>query len=159
MNMNFGADKTPIEVLKAGAFGKTSFRDIYYGVNSKWHRKSWKEFDDLGDIYYCTNYYVSVNKYGVKCGTSSRFWENKGWINPIDPYCWFQWNFRYWLGTRSSDDVRQINRWIATLSRFKGKLIKMIKNVNGRFDDSFISLKIRKIGLHWSYELVESDLF
>ena len=86
MNMNFGANKTPIEVLKAGAFGKTSFRDIYYGVNSKWHRKSWKEFDDLGDIYYCTNYYVSVNKCGVKCGTSSRFWENKGWINPIDPY-------------------------------------------------------------------------
>ena len=35
----------------------------------------------------------------------------------------------------------------------------MIKNVNGRFDDYSISLKIRKIGLHWGYELVESDLF
>ena len=64
--------------------------DIYSGVNGKWYRKSRKEFDVLKNTnqkFYCSNYYdVSVNKYGVKCGTSSRFWENKGWINPIDPY-------------------------------------------------------------------------
>ena len=30
---------------------------------------------------YASDYYdVNVNKYGVKCGTSLRFWENKGWI-------------------------------------------------------------------------------
>ena len=28
---------------------------------------------------------MDVNKYGVKCGTSSRFWENKSCINEIDP--------------------------------------------------------------------------
>ena len=33
---------------------------------------------------------MNVNKCGVKCGTSLRFWENKGWINKIDPYGWFQ---------------------------------------------------------------------
>ena len=52
-----------------------------------------EEFVDLVDIdqkYCCSNYYVSVNKCGVKCGTSLRFWENKGWINPIDPYGCFQ---------------------------------------------------------------------
>ena len=47
MNMDFGSNKTPAEVIKEGAFGGTYFRDIYSGVNSKWCRKVWKEFDDL----------------------------------------------------------------------------------------------------------------
>ena len=34
MNMNFGANKTPVEVIKEGAFGGAYFRDIYSGVNS-----------------------------------------------------------------------------------------------------------------------------
>ena len=77
--------------------------------------------------------------------------KNKRWINPIDPYGWFQWYFRCWLGRRSVDDKRQI-------VRFKDKLVKMIRDVNGRFDDYSISPKIRQILLHWGYELVESDL-
>ena len=36
--------------------------------------------------YYSSDYYdLSVNKYSVKYGTSLRFWEDKGWINQIDP--------------------------------------------------------------------------
>ena len=53
---------------------------------------------------------MNVNKYGVKCGTSLGFWENKDWIIKIDPYGWFQWYFRYWLGRTSKYDKRQINR-------------------------------------------------
>ena len=79
--MDFGANKTPVEKIKEGAFGETYFRDIHSGINDKWYGKSWQEFDELKNIdqkYYCSNYYdVSVNKYGVKCGTSLRFWENK----------------------------------------------------------------------------------
>ena len=134
---------TPVEVIREGAFGGTYFRDIYSGVTGKWYKKSWKEFDQLKDIdqkYYCSDYYdVSVNKYGVKCGTSLRFWENKGWINEIDPYGWFQWYFRYWLGRRSKDDKRQINRWKKIVSRFRGKLVKMIKDAGSKFDDYSIS--------------------
>ena len=33
----------------------------------------------------------------------------------------FQWYFGYFLGRRSSDDERQINRWKKIVSRFKGK--------------------------------------
>ena len=101
---------------------------------------------------------VSVNKYGVKCGISLRLWENKRCINPIDPYGCFHRYFRYWPGRRSLDDKRQIDRWKNIVTRFKGKLVKMIKYANSKFDDYSISPKIRQILLHWEYELTESDL-
>ena len=97
--MNFSPNKTPVEVTKEGAFGGTYFRDIYSGINEKWCKNSWKEFVYLKDIdakFYASDYCgVNVNKYGVKCGASIRFWENKGWINKINPDGWFQWYFRY----------------------------------------------------------------
>ena len=97
-----------------------------------------------------------MNKYGVKCETSLRFWENKGWINKIDPYGWFQWHLRYWLGRRSKDDKRQINRWKKIVSVFRGKLVKMIRNADSKYDDQ-LRLKLDKILLHWGYELTEND--
>ena len=45
--MKFGANKTPVEIIKEGACGGTYFRDIYSGITGKWYRKSWKEFDQL----------------------------------------------------------------------------------------------------------------
>ena len=48
------------------------------------------------------------------------------------------------LGRRSLYNERQINRWKGILSGFKGKLVKMIKDVNGRFDDYSISLRLRQ---------------
>ena len=100
---------------------------------------------------------LNVNKYGATCGTSLRFGENKGWINKIDPYGWFQCYFRYWLGRRSKDDKRQINRWKKTVDRFTDKLVKMIRDAGSKFDDYSISPKIRQILLHWGYELIEKD--
>ena len=157
--MNFSPNKTPIEVIREGAFGGTYFRDIYSGINEKWYKNSWKEFNQLKIIdakFYASDYYVvNVNKCGVKTGTSLRFWEDKGWINKIDPYGSFQWHCRYWLGRRSKDDERQINRWKKIVSRFRRKLVKMIKDVVSKFDDYSISPKIRQILLHWGYEFNE----
>ena len=111
--MDFRANKTPVEVSKVEGFGGTYFGDIYSGVNGEWYRKPWEEFDVLKNIdqkCYCSNYYdVSVNKYGVKSGTPLRFWEIKRCIHSIDPYGWFQWYLRYWLGKKSVDDERQIS--------------------------------------------------
>ena len=119
--MNFGANKTPVEVIKEGGFGGTYFKKTYSGVNGEWYRNSQKEFDQLEDIdqeYYCSNYYdVSVNKYGVKCETSLRFQGKNESISSIYPYGWFQWYFRNWLGRRSLDDERKINRWKGIVSR------------------------------------------
>ena len=133
----------------------------------------WKEFDFLKDIdakLYSSNYYdFRVNKYRVRWGTSLRFWENKGWINEQDPYGRFQWYCRYYYGRHSSDasetsrenklseDERQIKRWLSIVNRFKGILVKMIKDKGTKFDDFSVSPKIRQILLHWGYELVESE--
>ena len=88
--MDFNPTKTPMKVIKKGVFGGTYFRDIYSGINGKWHKNSWKEFDQSENIdkkYYCSDYFdVSVNKYSVKCGISLKFWDNKGWINKIYRY-------------------------------------------------------------------------
>ena len=111
-------------------------------------------------MYYSSDYYdVSVNKYGVKCKTSLRFWGSKGWIKEIDPYEWFQWYFRYWLGRKPEDDERQINRWQKIVSRFRGKLVKMIRDADGKFAEYFVSPKTRQVLLHWSYELTKKDFF
>ena len=45
------------------------------------------------------------------------------------------------------------------MSRFKGKLVKMIKDGGIKFDDYSISPKIRQILLHWGYELTGKDFF
>ena len=74
--MDFGANKTPIEVIREDAFGATYIRDIYSCINRTCYKKPWREFDQLKDIdqkYCCSGYYVSINKNGVKCGTSLRF--------------------------------------------------------------------------------------
>ena len=159
--MKLSPNKTPIEIIKEGAFGGTYFRDNYSDINEKWDQNSWKEFIHLKNIdakFYASDYYyVNVNKYSVKCRTSLRFLENKGWINKIDPYGWFQWYFMYWLGRISKDDKRQINKRKKIVSRFIGKLVKMIRNASSKFVDYSISLENRQTLLHWGYELIEKD--
>ena len=71
--MGFGPNISPADVIKKGAFGGTYFRDIYSGVNNRWYKNSWKEFKELEGIekrYYSSDFYdVSLNFYGVECGT------------------------------------------------------------------------------------------
>ena len=40
--MNFSQNKTPIELIREGAFGGTYFRDICSGINEKWYKNSCK---------------------------------------------------------------------------------------------------------------------
>ena len=40
--MDFGTNKTPVEIIKEEAFGGTYFRDIYSAVINKWDKESWK---------------------------------------------------------------------------------------------------------------------
>ena len=64
------------------------------------------------------------------------------------------------LGTGQADqidDKKQINRWKKIVSRFRGKLVEMIKDAGSKFYDYSISPKIRQILLRWGYELTEKD--
>ena len=45
------------------------------------------------------------------------------------------------------------------MSRFRGKLVKMIKDAGSKFDDYSILPQIRQILLHWGYELAEKGFF
>ena len=80
--MNFKPNISPVEVIKKSAFGGTYFRGIYSGVNDKFYKNSRKESKELENIdkkLYASDFYdTSANTYGVKCGRSFRFWENKG---------------------------------------------------------------------------------
>ena len=149
-------------LLKERPFGGTYLRDIYFGVNGKWYRNSWKEFRDLDGIdnlhYICNYDNVKINKYGVKYGTSVRFWKYKGWIIYIDHYGWLQWYFRYWLGRRSYEDEREIVRWKGIVSRVKVTLVKMIKDSDRRYDDYNILPMIWQVLLHWGFQFVRNDL-
>ena len=45
MNVDLVANKTPAEIFKERAFGRTYFRDIYSSINGKWYIKSRKKID------------------------------------------------------------------------------------------------------------------
>ena len=66
------------------------------------------------------------------------------------------------IGTGQVEDkkmTKDINRWKKIVSRFRGKLVKIIRDAGSKFDDYSISAEIRQILLHWGYELTEKDCF
>jgi hypothetical protein len=88
-------------------------------------------------------------------------WENSGWIDKQDPYGWVEWYCNFYAGRRTSDDERQIKRWLSfcgSKGRFKQRLINMIKKQDSTYDDISISPVIRQSMQHWGYQLTEDDL-
>ena len=166
----FKPNLTPKQILHMGSFGGTYYRPIYSSVNKKNYKSntiiknlpdSW--FKNLNIEKYVTStiYDKNINKYKVKCGTSLESWEESGWIHKQDPYGWFQWYCRYYLGRRTDDDERQIKRWLKLTGpngRFRKRLINMIKEKNTTYDDITISPVIRQTLQHWGYKLKKSDI-
>ena len=64
------------------------------------------------------------------------------------------------LGTGQVEDQKMIKDRLTDgkkLSKFRGKLVKMIKDASSKFDDYSILPKIRQILLLWGCELTEKD--
>ena len=162
----FKPNLTPKEVLNLGSFGGTYFRPIKSSVTKLKYDKMWKELpqdwlktkkkvvkkdkkkniiielysdvDDKVELVKSSKYNKSANYYYVKCGSTLEQWEDKGWIVEQDPYGWFQWYCRFYLGRRSEDDERQIKRWrnfTGDKGRFKRMLINKIRKEGKDFDD------------------------
>lgn len=161
----FHPNKTPKEILQAGSFGGTYFRPINSSVTNQKYTDSWKEFptdwfEGLKISMSIANptYDKFMNKYKVKCGASLEEWESSGWIKEQDPYGWFQWYCRFYLGRRTEDDERQIGRWNRFLARFKTNLVNKINKADTKFNNFSISPVIRQSLLHWGYEVTQDDV-
>ena len=170
---DFKPNRTPEEILRAGSFGGTYFRPIISAVTNVTYKSKdvlndtvhpqWISNLDTKTILTSSTYRPSVNKYKVKCGGSLGMWESSGWITNTDPYGWFQWYCRFYQGRRSSDDVRQIQRWCKSAGskgRFKSQLCNKILKAGGvrSIKDVKISPVIRQTLLHWGLEITEHVL-
>ena len=172
---SFRPNLRPDEVLRLGSFGGGYFRTIRSAVTKQTHTRAWEEFPpawfDGIDIRTCIAsdvYNPAVNKYGVRSGKTNGArdafgldaWEQSGWIVEQDPYGWFQWYCRFFLGRRSLDDDRQIGRWEAMCGakgRWKRNLIARCVRDGKAFDDYLCSPVVRQTLQHWAYQLTGAD--
>ena len=165
---DFRPNLSPKEMFALGSFGGTYWRPIYSTVTNKNYKNKhksypsswWKGLPDNWLTRDFEDYDKSINKYGVKVGTTLEYWEEKMWITKYHPYGWVQWYCDFYSGKRSPDDERQIDRWKKTAgpnSRFRRALINMILKKNSSYDDFTISPKIRQTLQHWGYVLTKKD--
>jgi hypothetical protein len=83
------------------------------------------------------------------------------WISDADPYGWFQWYCRFYQGRQSSDDMRQISRWVGvagTKGRFRSQLCNKLLASGRQADDATISPVIRQTLWHWGLEMTDNIL-
>lgn len=165
----FRPNLSPKQVLQAGSFGGTYFRPIKSAVCPEEtfgkevyeeFPKDWFEGLDVETQVCSLKYRKEVNKYGVKAGASLEEWEKSGWIKPQDPYGYFQWYCRFFLGRRTEDDERQIARYLncaGEKGRWRTRLCKLVFMQRTAFDDEKVSPVIRQTLLHWGYELTQAD--
>lgn len=164
---DFKPNLTPMEVMQLGSFGGTYFRPIYSSVTGEKYSRVHEEFPEewfkgliIKKHVVSPVYDNNVNKYRVKCGGSLEMWEESGWINKQDPYGWFQWYCRFYMGRRSKDDSRQIDRWArcaGVKGRWRNNLISKCVRSGKKFDNFAVSPVVRQTLQHWGYVLTERD--
>lgn len=92
----FKPNLSPREMFKLGSFGGTYWRPIKSKVvkkdlknlHKKYPKSWWKGIPENHLTLPFDKYDKTINKYGVKVGTTLGFWEGKGWIKKHHPYGW-----------------------------------------------------------------------
>lgn len=163
----FRPNLTPAEVIKRGSFGGGYFRSIRSSVTGLTYKEAWKEFpaewfDGISISQLVSNpvYKKGTNKYNVKCGQNLDQWEEQGWMQEVDPYGWFQWYCRFYLGRRSHDDERQIGRGLRCMGptgRWRTRLANLVNSKKAKYSAASVSPVIRQTLQHWGYRLTRAD--
>lgn len=106
---------TPQEMLELGVFEGKYLNAIKDQFPKAWFKNA--KLSDMPDF--------SLNYYGVKSRKPLSYWKEQGWINEkYDPLGWFQWYCNYYIGRRTPDDQRQINRWRSFIARHRAQVAK-----------------------------------
>jgi len=163
----FNPNLTPKEIIQLGCYGGGYFRPIYSAVTGlKYDRmwdelpQNWLEGKHHRELVSSTKYLPELNRHNCTVGGSLSAWEHRGWMRAQDPYGWFQWYCRYYLGRRSPDDARQIRRWdnfCGSNGRWKYRVVREVERHRAKWDDETCVPQIRQILIHWAYKLTEED--
>lgn len=142
MGKNFHEDfkpqLSPKELLALGVFGGKYMTDCKEEFPEDWFKDAKLSPKEKN---------IDLNYYKVDASMPLSHWEDKGWINPIDPRGWFQWYCRYYYGRRvEEEDLRQIKRW-TSIKRHVGAIEK-----NCIKGDLECRKKQRQALLHWAYD-------
>ena len=159
----FQPNLSPSDMFKAGIFGGGYFRDIFSSVTKKSYDgyKRACRYKCLSKVpkellAQTTDKDVTKNKYKCKVGMSLQYWEEHNWIHPSRPYGWVEWYCGFYDGIRTSDDQRQIKRWLGIAGpkgRFKNRLINELAKRRKPKGDYTVLPKIRQILLTWGFQI------
>jgi len=133
----FRPELTPKEMLELGVFGGKYMTDCRAEFPEDWFTNA-KLATGRRD--------PALNLFGVNASKPLSYWRAKRWIHPQDPRGWFQWYCRYYMGRRTEDDERQIQRWLA-MRRHLAQLRKHCMP-----GDLGCRRRQRQALLHWAYD-------
>ena len=84
------------------------------------------------------------------------YWKDMGWMHQDDPYGWFEWYCKYFMGRRHSDDDRQIRRW-QDFCGVNGRWRKRIYSRRYETGDWKVRPRIQQSLLHWGYVVNQDE--
>jgi hypothetical protein len=109
---DFRPDYNPKQMFAMGIFGRNYFKVKTENISFEFFISHLDKPD------------FKLNHYGVDCGTSLQWWQEKKLIHKDDPNGWVEWYIKFYYGRRHEDDVRQIARFNNFKARHGGMLKK-----------------------------------
>lgn len=139
----FKPELSPKQMLELGVFGGLYLADCQKEFPASWFKKA-KMVN--ADVLVEKNHNPDLNFFGINASQPLAVWRKNEWLHPQDPRGWFQWYCRYYMGRRTTDDLRQIKRW----KQIKRHVAQIQKNC--KRGDLNCRKKQRQALLHWAYD-------